>query len=139
MKVYVDSSVVLRRLLGEPGAFERWSDWEWAVSSELLPVEAHRSINQLRLTRSMADEEVAQVVAVFRSLIRVFEMVPVRSPVLERAASAFPTVVGTLDAIHIASALLWVQENEAPLVFLTHDEQQARAAMACGLDVQTTP
>jgi hypothetical protein len=47
--------------------------------------------------------------------------------------------VGTLDAIHIASALLWVQENEAPLVFLTHDEQQARAAMACGLDVQTAP
>jgi predicted nucleic acid-binding protein len=139
MKVYVDSSVVLRRLLREPGAFERWSDWEWAVSSELLLVEAHRSINRLRLTRSMADEEVAQVVAVLRSLIKVFEMVPVRSPVLERAASAFPTVVGTLDAIHIASALLWIQENEAPLVFLTHDEQQARAAMACGLDVQTTP
>jgi predicted nucleic acid-binding protein len=99
----------------------------------------HRSINRLRLTRSMLDEEVAQVMAVFRSLTRVFEMVPIRSPVLERAASAFPTVVGTLDAIHIASALLWVQENETPLVFLTHDEQQARAAMACGLDVQTAP
>src|ERR1700722_20344144 len=125
MKVYVDSSVVLRRLLREPGAFERWSDWEWAVSSELLLVEAHRSINRLRLTRSMADEEVAQVVAVFRSLIRVFEMIPVRPPVLERAASAFPTVVGTLDAIHIASALLWVQENEEALVFLTHDHEQA--------------
>jgi predicted nucleic acid-binding protein len=139
MKVYVDSSVVLRRLLREPGAFERWSDWEWVVSSELLLVEAHRSINRLRLTRSIVDEEVAQVMAVFRSLTRAFEMIPIRAPVLERAASAFPTVVGTLDAIHIASALLWVQENEAPLVFLTHDEQQARAAMACGLDVQTAP
>jgi len=139
MRVYVDSSVVLRRLLREPGAFERWSDWEWAVSSELLHVEAHRAINRLRLTRSMVDEEVAPLMAVFRSLTRVFEMVPIRSLVLERAASAFPTVVGTLDAIHIASALLWVQENEEALVFLTHDEQQARAAMACGLDVQTTP
>ncbi len=139
MKVYVDSSVVLRRLLREPGAFERWSDWEWAVSSELLLVEAHRAINRLRLTRSMVDEEVAQVMAVFRSLTRAFEMVPIRSPVLERAASAFPTVVGTLDAIHLASALLWIQENEEALVFLTHDEQQARAAMACGLDVQTAP
>ena len=139
MKVYVDSSVVLRRLLREPGAFERWSDWEWAVSSELLHVEAHRAINRLRLTRSMVDEEVAQVMAVFRSLTRAFEMIPIRAPVLERAASAFPTVVGTLDAIHLASALLWVQENEQALVFLTHDEQQARAAMACGLDVQTAP
>jgi len=33
MKVYVDSSVVLRRLLREPGAFRRWTDWEWAVTT----------------------------------------------------------------------------------------------------------
>lgn len=139
MKVYLDSSVVLRRLLREPGAFRRWSDWEWAVTSELLEVEARRVIDRLRITRSMLDGEVAQLVTAFRSLTRVFEMVPIRQPVLQRAASAFPSVVGTLDAIHIASALLWVQDNEEALVFLTHDEQQAQAAMACGLDVLTTP
>ena len=137
MKVYLDSSVVVRKLVREPGGFERWSDWEWVVSSDLMLVEVHRAINRLRLTRSMADEEVAQIVTVFRKLTRVFEIVPIRPPVLERAASAFPIIVGTLDAIHLASALLWVQENEEPLVFVTHDEQQARAAMACGLDVQT--
>jgi predicted nucleic acid-binding protein len=139
MNVYVDSSVVLRRLLREPGAFERWSDWDWAVSSELLRVEAYRAIDRLRVMRSMVDEEVAHAVAVFRSLTRVFEIVPIRPLVLERAASAFPTVVGTRSAIHLASALLWVEEHKVALVFLTHDEQQARAAMACGLDVQSAP
>lgn len=139
MKVYVDSSVVLRRLLREPGAFERWSDWEWVATSELMHVEVHRAINRLRLTRSLGDEEVAQAVAVFRSLTRALEMIPVRTQILERAASAFPTVVGTLDAIHIASALLWVEAHKVALVFLTHDEQQARAAMACGLEVRTAP
>lgn len=85
MKVYVASSVVLRRLLREPSAFERRPDWEWAVSSELLLVEAHRAINRLRLTRSMADEGVAQVMVVLRSLVRVFEVVPIRSLAILRS------------------------------------------------------
>jgi predicted nucleic acid-binding protein len=139
MMVYVDTSVVLRRLLREPGAFDRWSDWEGAVSSELLPVEAHRVIDRLRLTRSITDDELARLISLFRSLIRSVELVPIRGPVLERAASAFSTVVGTLDAIHLATALLWMQEREQDLVFLTHDTQQARVALACGIDVQKAP
>jgi hypothetical protein len=43
-----------------------------------------------------------------------------------------PTVVRTLDALHLASALLLrEQQNEAPL-FATHDVQQSVAARALG-------
>jgi hypothetical protein len=45
-----------------------------------------------------------------------------------------PTAVKTLDAIHLASALL-VRERRAPsLVFVTHDPQRARAARALGFE-----
>lgn len=38
--------------------------------------------------------------------IETFNLVPVAPPVLERAAEPFPTMLGSLDAIHLASALL---------------------------------
>jgi hypothetical protein len=43
-----------------------------------------------------------------------------------------PTVVKTLDAIHIASALAIRDRREVDLVFATHDTQQATAARALG-------
>ena len=46
-----------------------------------------------------------------------------------------PTVVKTLDAIHLASALLFAQYREAGLVFGTHDRGQATAARALGFMV----
>lgn len=43
------------------------------------------------------------------------------------------TVVGTLEAIHLASALLFQERRNTAMVFATHDTQQARAATALGL------
>ncbi len=43
-----------------------------------------------------------------------------------------PTVVKTLDAIHLASALLFREGRGEALVFATHDSQQATAAEALG-------
>jgi hypothetical protein len=42
--------------------------------------------------------------------------------------------VKTLDAIHLATALLW-DEQAGEIVFLTLDRQLANAARACGLTV----
>ena len=56
-------------------------------------------------------------------------------PVLRRASGPFPTVVGTLDALHLATALALGEVGIEDLVFATHDERQARAAAAVGLSV----
>ena len=50
-----------------------------------------------------------------------------------------PTVVKTLDAIHLASALLFEERHEVGLVFGTHDRSQATAARALGFDVVGIP
>jgi hypothetical protein len=46
-----------------------------------------------------------------------------------------PTELGTLDAIHLASALLWREAAGAELVMATHDRALALGAQAYGLRV----
>jgi hypothetical protein len=70
----------------------------------------------------------------FRSLRNV-DVVGLDRVVLARAAQPFTTVLGTLDALHLATALLF-RDREAPdLVFATHDGALAIAARAHGMNV----
>jgi hypothetical protein len=46
-----------------------------------------------------------------------------------------PTELGTLDAIHLATALLWKDMANVPLVMATHDAALAVGARAHGLSV----
>jgi len=55
--------------------------------------------------------------------------------ILNRAAEAFPTIIATLDAIHLATAL-YIRDAVGLDAFLTHDTQLATAAMAMGFHVQ---
>ena len=43
-----------------------------------------------------------------------------------------PTVVKTLDAIHLASAMFLAERSSEEVVFATHDRQQSLAARALG-------
>ena len=54
--------------------------------------------------------------------------------VFQRASETFPTVVGTLDAIHLATALS-IREIENVDLLLTHDSQLATAAKSLGFEV----
>jgi hypothetical protein len=129
----------MRRLLKQSGAFTEWSAWDLAVSSELLRVEAYRVLDRLRLQRAFGDSELAELGRLLQASFRSLEFVTLSRAVLNRAADPFPTVIGTLDAIHLASALLWMEENGQPIMFLTHDTQLAVAARACGLEVKMAP
>lgn len=46
-----------------------------------------------------------------------------------------PTELGTLDAIHLATALLWREETRTDLVMATHDDALALGARAHGLTI----
>ena len=61
------------------------------------------------------------------------ELVDVTGPVLARAAQPLPTELGTVDAIHLATALLWSERARSALVMATHDSALGIAARACGL------
>ena len=62
-------------------------------------------------------------------------MIRLTGTVLRRASQPMATVVKTLDAIHLASALLFEEQRQAGLLFATHDRRQGLAARALGLHV----
>ena len=66
--------------------------------------------------------------------ISTFTLVTLDDAVKTRAAEPFPTSVGTLDAIHLASALL-ARERIPDLRFATHDVELGLAARAVGFDL----
>jgi predicted nucleic acid-binding protein len=134
MIVYLDASVVLRVLLRDGPALSVWGQWQAAYTSELLGVEARRTIDRLRLTAALDDAAVVAAVASLASVERGIQHISVSRPVLRRAAMPMGTVVKTLDAIHLASALLLRERQGIELTFATHDHQQATAAQALGFE-----
>jgi predicted nucleic acid-binding protein len=134
MTVYVDTSVVVRVLLREPNPVGIWGQWNKAYSSALWRVEALRTVDRLRLTHEISDAEVAELVREIQITHETFAIHPVTNQILQRASDTFPTVVGMLDAIHLATALL-IREIEKLDFVLTHDSQLATAAISLGFEV----
>lgn len=132
MIVYLDSSVVLRAVLGQPRMLAGWGNWEAAYSSELLRVETRRVADRLRLTGALDDDGMGDLLAELARVERTMGLVRLTRAILERAAQPLATAVRTLDALHLASALALRQRHQDALLFATHDGQQARAARALG-------
>jgi uncharacterized protein len=138
VKVYVDTSVLLRVVLGEPGVLAEWTAIDMAVASELTRVEALRTIDRARILVHLPDEEVAFRREGVLAILGGIHVAGLNAAVLERAADPFPTLVRTLDAIHLATALL-VRAEHDDLVFATHDRQLAIAARSVGFQVVGAP
>jgi predicted nucleic acid-binding protein len=96
----------LRFALGQPDALPEWRQIEREVSSALIRPESLRTLDRLRLRANLADAEVAKRRATVLAVIASLEVVDIGEAVLDRAAQPMPTEVGTLDAIHLATALL---------------------------------
>ena len=135
MIAYVDASVLLRVALGQPDALPQWRRIDRGVASALVITECLRTLDRLRLRAKLADADVATRRATILALIASLELVEVDAVVLDRAAQPMPTVLGTLDAIHLATALLWKDLARADLTIATHDGALALGARAHGLRV----
>lgn len=135
MIVYLDTSVVLRVLFGEADPLEEWGVWEIGYSSELLRVEARRTIDRLRLGSALDDDGVAESHTQLDTIERGLGFMALTKAVLHRASLPMATAVRTLDALHVVSALLLQERRGAGVVFATHDRSQATAARAMGLKV----
>lgn len=134
MNLYSDTSVGVRALLGDGPTLPEWGRFEVGYTSALFQVEARRTLDRLRVTRAIGDEDLSSALFKLLEIEQSLSMVDVTNAVLDRASRPMPTSVGTLDAIHLASALL-VREEVPDLVFATHDRQQAIGARALGFDV----
>jgi predicted nucleic acid-binding protein len=133
---YVDTSALLRLVLREAGALDELPSYDTLVSNELIAVESQRTIDRLRLQGSLSAEEAIVRLRVVTEWLEAIDLVLLRPSVLSRASEPLPTPLGTLDAIHLATALVWRDRMAQPLVMATHDTALALASRAFGFDVR---
>jgi predicted nucleic acid-binding protein len=132
MIVYLDSSVVLRPLFEQPGQLKTWGQWQAAYSSELLSVECRRAIDRLRLLSLYDDKQVGQAMERLGKIESTVKRIRLSRSIIHAAAKTMPTIIKTLDAFHLVSAVAIRERRGVELLFATHDSQQATAAQALG-------
>jgi predicted nucleic acid-binding protein len=136
---YLDASVLLRLVLREPNPLQEWPEIHHGVTSALAEVEMFRTLDRMRILNPSADPQVlaGRREVAFR-LLEGLEVVEITRGVLGRAAHPLPTVLGSLDAIYLATAMLWREQSGDSLLFATHDSALGAAARACGFEVLGT-
>ena len=136
MIAYLDTSALLRIVLREPGALEDLRSYEALVSSELIGVESARTIDRLRIQGSLTTQEAAERTRAVNEWLEALDLVLLRPPVLSRASEPMPIPIGPLDALHLATALIW-RDRMGPLPEMaTHDAALGAAARAFGFDIR---
>jgi predicted nucleic acid-binding protein len=132
---YLDSSVVLRIVLGAPEPLAGWEEIEHAISSGLLQVECQRTLERMRLAEKKSADVIATRQKTVEYLMSAVDLFDVTNGILQRAGERFVAPLKTLDAIHLATALAFRDERHENLAFATHDKQLARAAGALDFPV----
>lgn len=126
MAVYVDTSALLKLVVAEPESAALRGFLEGsattAVSSDLARTEVIRAV------RRGAPEQVVTARAVLDSLV----LLTVTTETFEVAGRLDPSILRSLDALHLAAALSLGDELEA---MITYDERLAQACRANGVDV----
>lgn len=136
MIAYVDTSALLRVVLREADALDDLRSYDGLVSSELIAIESARTIDRLRLQGALTAEEAADRSRVVSEWLEALDLVLLRPSVLSRASEPLPTALGTLDAIHLATALIWRDRMGSQPIVATHDTALGHAARAFGFEVR---
>lgn len=132
---YLDSSVLLRVLLNHNGKLREFTKLDRSISSKLLKAECLRSLDRSKVLGFLREQEYVEAVTQLYVALDTVELMDISDRVLERTGSGFTIPLGTLDAIHLSSAVWWREHTGLSPVFLTHDEVLAQAAITLGFRV----
>jgi uncharacterized protein len=132
---YVDSSIILRVVLGQPARLPEWNSIVKGVVSRLAEVECMRTMDRLRLAGNLTIAQSAHRRESIYHVLEGLDLVELTSSVLHRAAQPMVAPLGTLDAIHLATAELWRETRGQEIVFATHDRALGLGARASGFKV----
>lgn len=126
MTLYVETSAVLRWLFAETGGEAiraRLAVASKVTSSRLTLIEARRVVRRAEQDGRLTSAQCADVLAVLAQAASTWAMLEISEGVAHRAEERFPNEpVRTLDAIHLASALL-LREAFPDLEIVSADER----------------
>jgi predicted nucleic acid-binding protein len=138
--VYVDSSVLLRVVLDEPNPLSEWDSFEDPVTSVVAEVEALRTIDRAARKathprRKPLSDDLANAARVrLHDVLDMFARIELE-PAMLAQAGRLAGPLGTLDALHLATALTWQDRGGIAATMATHDPELASAARRHGLRV----
>ena len=130
---YLDSSVLLRWLLGEPDQIKDLKKIEKFYSSVLIRIESKRVLHRLLKSSDITESEFEKLSKDLVELLKRVSLIEFGRSIQRRSEESFTFNIGTLDAIHLASALAIRGLDE--IIFLTHDKDLARNARALDFDL----
>jgi predicted nucleic acid-binding protein len=135
---YFDSSVLVKRYVFEPGAREARDLLRRfrVLSSKIAVVEATSAACRRATLGELAPAALDGIVARLATDRHHWDLLDVDEPLLARAEGLireFP--IAALDAIHVASALVFIEAVGRRLPFVTSDARQRAAAERFELEV----
>lgn len=139
MSVYAESSAILAWLLDEPASSDVrkvLGGADVVVASDLTLIESDRVLVRAAVLGELTQAEAADRRAHLMRAASHWHVLRIGPEVVDRARQPFPSEpIRTLDAIHLASAL--VARSALPgLELVSLDERIRKAAVALGLRVR---
>jgi len=116
--VYLDTSVILRIVLKEPNELGSWNEISHGVTSELSTVECHRSLYRANASGRLTDSAFQLARNYADQILLRLTIVNITSELIQAAAGPLPGALGSLDAIHLVSAMNFrgrLDDDEPPL------------------------
>jgi len=138
---YFDTSVLIKRYAKERGSSRARAllRSHRFLSSAIAPVEAVSALLRRRAAGDLAEHDFAAIMSRFAKDRGYWELIEVSATVLDQAEDIIARVgVRTLDAIHLASAIVFQNAAGMPrarIPFVTADVQQRDAGVRLGLEV----
>lgn len=130
---YLDSSVLLRWLLGEPDQIKDIKKISRFYSSVLLRIESKRVLFRLLKISEITDAEFEDLSEDLSELLKKVSLIEFGRSIQRRAEEPFSFNIGALDAIHLASAI--AIRSIGDVMVLTHDRDLSRNARALDFQV----
>jgi len=130
--VYAESSAVLSWLLGEAGQqtiLQAMNDAEQIVTSTLTIVECSRALARARAMKRLKEAEELAALHLLDDAAASWHVLDISDRVADRARASFPREpVRTLDALHLASALVFAEALGGVCVLSLDDRVRENAA-----------
>jgi uncharacterized protein len=135
---YFDTSVLVKRYVNEQGSMHARTllrQYRF-LSSAIAPVEVLSALSRRRHAGDLAERHFAAILSRLLADRSYWELVEVSPPILARAEElVMTTALRALDAVHVASALIFRGSSGFRISFITADERQREAVGQLGLVV----
>jgi predicted nucleic acid-binding protein len=136
--LYVESSAVLSWLFGEPSGEAVRALLECAdlvITSDLTLVECDRTIHRAQAAGGVTEAQAADRRSRLTVAVASWNLLRLDAEVIQRARQPFPSEpIRTLDALHVASALM-ARAAVPDLALLSLDDRVRASGRGLGLEV----